>query len=124
MTTQEVAEKLVKHCQNNEYDQAYAMYADDAVSIEMEGMPGESITRGKKAILKGFEEWQKSIKEHHGGSIGEPVVAGNHFVVPMSLDATFKDSGRWNMKELCMYEVKDNKIQKAQFFYEIPAMPN
>ena len=121
MNTKEVADKLVAHCRNNEYEQAYAMYADDAVSVEMQGMPGEQVTRGKAAILKGFEEWQNSIEEHHGGSVGDPVVAGNHFVVPMSMDATFKQGGRWQMEELCMYEVNnEGQIQKATYFYEVP----
>ena len=123
MTTQEIADKLVDYCRTEKYHEAYDLYAEDAVSIEMPGMGENQITKGKKNILKGFEEWQASIKEVHGGSVGDPVVMGNHFCVPMSSDCTFEPMGRMKMEELCMYEVKDGKIQRAQYFYEMPDMP-
>ena len=46
MTTQEVADKLVSLCRENKYQEAYDLYADDAESIEMEGMPGDQVTLG------------------------------------------------------------------------------
>ncbi|WP_394331941.1 SnoaL-like domain-containing protein [Maribacter antarcticus] len=38
----------------------------------------------------------------HGGSAGNPVVAGNHFVVPLTSGVTFKQRGRVQMDELCV----------------------
>jgi len=122
MTTQEVANKLVAYCKEENYKAAYDLYADDAVSIEMDGMPGEKITTGKENIWNGYLQWAENIEEVHGGSVGEPVVAANHFVLPMSMDATFKETGRWAFDELCMYQVENGKIKKAQFFYEVPSM--
>ncbi|UJH69022.1 nuclear transport factor 2 family protein [Allomuricauda sp. SCSIO 65647] len=117
MTTQEVADKLVSLCREGKYDEAYGLYAEDAVSVEMPGVPNE-ITKGIDNILKGFENWANSIEEHHGGSVGDAVVAGNHFMVPMTSDATFKEIGRCKMEELCVYEVENGKIKKASFFYD------
>ena len=117
MTTQEVADRLVNLCREGNYQEAYGLYADDAVSIEMPGVPNE-VTQGIDNILKGFEQWANSIEERHGGSVGNPVVAGNHFTVPMVSDATFKGMGRCKMEELCVYEVENGKIKKAQFFYD------
>lgn len=122
MTTKEVADKLVSLCREEKYQEAYNLYADDAESIEMEGMPGEKLTKGKDNIWNGYLQWAETIEEMHGGSIGEPVVAANHFVVPMSMDATFKGQGRWAFDELCMYQVEGGKIKKAQYFYEVPEM--
>ena len=79
MSTQEVADKLVSLCREGKYPEAYALYADDAISIEMPGVPNER-TEGIQNILKGFEQWANSIVENHGGSVGDPVVAANHFV--------------------------------------------
>lgn len=121
MTTQEVADKLVSLCREGQYQDAYNLYADDAESIEMEGMPGEKVTKGKENIWNGYLQWAETIEEMHGGSVGEPVVAANHFVVPMSMDATFKGQGRWAFDELCMYQVENGKIKKAQYFYEVPS---
>lgn len=120
MTTQEVADKLVSLCREGNHQEAYGLYAKDAWSIEMPGVPNEK-TQGIDNILKGYEQWANSIEEMHGGSIGDAVVAGNHFTVPMISDVTFKGMGRCKMEELCVYEVEDGKIKKAQFFYD-PSM--
>ena len=60
------------------------------------------------------------MEEFHGGSISEPVVAGNHFTSKMNFDVTFKDRGRQQMEELAIYEVNDDgKIVNEQFFYSM-----
>jgi hypothetical protein len=121
MTTEEVAQKLVRFCKEGKYPEAYDLYADDAVSVEIDGWEaGEQVTKGKANILEGFNQWQSNIQEMHGGSVGDAVVAGNHFVVPMTSDVTFKQGGRVQMDELCVYEVANGQIKKAQFFYELP----
>jgi len=122
MTTQEVAEKLVTLCREEKYKEAYDLYADDAEGIEMDGMAGEKLTEGKENIWNGYLQWAEGIEEIHGGSVGDPVVAANHFVVPMSMDTTFKGQGRWAFDELCMYQVENGKIKKAQYFNEVPEM--
>lgn len=121
MNTQEVADKLVALCREGKYDQAYGLYADDAVSVEMPGVPNE-VTEGIENILKGFEEWANNIQEAHGGTVGDPVVAGNHFAVPMTSDVTFKDGRRVDMEEIALYQVENGKIKKASFHYDRSTM--
>ena len=53
----------------------------------------------------------------HGGYVGEPIVAGNHIAIAMGMDVTMKGAGRMKMDEIALYEVKDGKIVKEQFFY-------
>jgi hypothetical protein len=57
------------------------------------------------------------VEEMHGGYCGKPIVAGNHFSVAMGMDATMKGMGRVKMDEIAVYEVKDGKIVKEQFFF-------
>ncbi len=121
MTTQEVANKFVNLCKEGKYDEAYGMYADNAVSEEMPGIPNH-ITTGKANIIKEYQQWAENIEEMHGGSVGDPMVAGNHFVVPMSMDATFKDRGRQQMDELCVYQVENDQITRATYHYQLPDM--
>ena len=121
MKTQEVADKLVSFCREGKYDEAYGLYAEDAVSMEMPGMPNE-VTEGRENIINQYQEWAAGIEEMHGGTVGDPVVAGNHFVVPMSMDATFKETGRMQMDELCMYQVENGEIKKVSYHYEVPSM--
>ena len=53
----------------------------------------------------------------HGGFTGAPQVAGNYFSVAMGMDCTMKGAGRIKMDEIAVYEVKDGKIVKEQFFF-------
>ncbi|MEO9512926.1 MAG: nuclear transport factor 2 family protein [Flavobacteriaceae bacterium] len=121
MSTKEVADKLVSLCREGKYPEAYGLYANDAVSVEMPGVPNE-VTEGLDNILKGFEQWASNIEESHGGTVGDPVVMGNHFVVPMTSDVTFKDGRRVNIEELSMYQVEGGKIKKASFHYDSSIM--
>ncbi|NER11914.1 nuclear transport factor 2 family protein [Leptobacterium flavescens] len=120
MGTQEVANRLVSLCREGQNAQAIEeLYADNVVSKEMPGFPGE-LASGKAEVLQKNMDWFASIAEFHGSEISEPVVAGNHFTCRMSFDATFKDRGRQQMEEVCVFEVNDGKIVNEQFFYQFP----
>ena len=120
MTTQEVADRFSQLAQQNNWMQIQdELFADNAVSIEPShasnmGMPN---AEGKEAIRKKGEIFQNMVEEVHGGFTTEPVVAGNHFAVGMTMDATMKGQGRSKMEEICVYEVKNGKITKEQFFF-------
>ena len=120
MTTVDIANRLYELCKEGHYQQAQEeLYADDAISIEPvhaneKGMP--SVT-GKDAIIKKGEQFQESIEELHGVGASQPMVAGNHFALTISVDATFKGMGKMVMEEVAVYEVKDGKVVKEQFFY-------
>ena len=43
--------------------------------------------------------------------------AGRFFAVAMGMDCTMKGMGRQKMDEIALYEVKDGKIVREQFFY-------
>ncbi len=117
MTTREVADKLVDMCrQAKNLEAVEELYADNVVSKEMPGYPVE-ITSGIKAVHKKSEDWLANVQEFHSGDIADPVIAGNHFTTRMSFDVTFKDRGRQQMDEVCVYEVNNGKIVNEQFFY-------
>ncbi len=119
MTTQEIATKLVALCNKGDFQTAYQeLYSSDCLSIEPKGAPNE-LCEGLEAMAVKGKAWNESIEEFHGSSIGEPIVAGNHFSMTMMMDATFKGIGRSKTDELCVYEVKDGKIVKEQFFYSM-----
>ena len=121
MNTKQVADRLVELCRAGKYEQAQEeLYAEDAVSIEMEGMSGGSLgnATGLDAIREKGRKWADNIVEMHDGSVGEPVIAGNWFSLVMGIDATYKDRGRMDMQEICVYGVRDGKIVHEQFFYD------
>ena len=120
MDTKQIAQRLVELCREGKYDQAQQeLYGKDAVSIEGDGQKAEGVTRGFDAIRIKSKQWADNLVEVHGGSVGEPIVAGNWFSVVMGLDATYKDMGRVAMNEVCVYQVRDGKIVHEQFFYDM-----
>jgi len=118
MTTQEIANRLVEFCQKGDYEGAHReLYAEDAVSIEPYASENfEKETKGLDAIIEKGKKWQSMVKEVNGGSVGEPIVAGNSFGVTMFMDVTMQNDERMAMTELCVYHVKDGKIVAEQFF--------
>lgn len=119
MTTKEVANKLVEICRSGNWQQAYEeLYSDDCVSIEPKGAPWEVAT-GMKEIHQKGEKFNEMIEEYHGGSVSDPLVAGNFITLTMEMDVTYKGAPRKKDSEVCVYEVKDGKIVKEQFFYPV-----
>lgn len=122
MNTEQIAQRLVELCRQGEYEQAQVeLYAEDAVSIEPEGLPPEALgnARGMDAIREKGRKFNESIEAMHGSSVSDPVVAGNWFSVSMRLDVTMKGMGRIDMSEICVYHVRDGKIVHEQFFYDV-----
>jgi ketosteroid isomerase-like protein len=118
MTTQDVANRLNELFKENKWMEAQQeLFSEDAESIEPEHSPGLKTVKGKDEIRKKGEEFNNMVEEMHGGYSSEPIVAGNHIAVAMGIDATYKGMGRQKMDEIALYEVKDGKIVKEQFFY-------
>ena len=119
MTTQEIADKVVEYCRQGKYQECYQeLYSQDCVSIEPKGAMMER-AEGLEQMAEKGKKWNEMVEEMHGGSVGDPIVAGNHFSCTMSMDCTFKGMGRQKMDEICVYEVQDGKVVKEQFFYPV-----
>ena len=118
MSTQEVANKWREMCLNGQNLECISeLYSDDVVSKEMPGVPyGEEVS-GKDNVLEKSKQWLDNVVEFHSSNISEPVIADNHFTAKMDFDVTFKDRGRQQMEEVCVFGVKDSKINFEQFFY-------
>jgi hypothetical protein len=118
MTTQEIANRFHELSQAGQWDKIQdELYAENAVSIEPPHAQGLQSVEGMDAIRKKGEMFNQMVEEMHGGFSSEPLVGGNHFAVAMGMDVTMKGMGRQNMNEIAVYEVKDGKIVKEQFFY-------
>jgi ketosteroid isomerase-like protein len=121
MTTQEVADRLVKFCIEGKFHEAVeALYSDDIVSMEAGAPPGGS--RESKGIeaVKAKGEWWIANHEIHSSTIEGPLVAGSHFSVVFKFDVTFKpQSRRFQMEEVAVYKVADGKVVYEEFFYNV-----
>ena len=123
MNTEQVAKRLVELCREGKGQQAQdELYAKDAVSVEMEGTEASglpTVAKGMDAIREKGRKFNEGIEAMHGGTAGDPIVMGNWFAVTMTMDATMKGRGRVNMQEICVYQVRDGKIVREQFFYDV-----
>jgi len=118
MTTQEIANRLSELFKENKWMEAQEeLFSKDAESIEPAHSQGLQTVKGLDAIKKKADDFNNMIQEVHGGYAGEPIVAGNHIALAMGIDCTYKGMGRQKMDEIAVYEVKDGKIVKEQFFY-------
>lgn len=118
MTTKEIADRFNTLAQTGEWDKILTeLYAQDAESIEPPHAMGLKTVKGIAAMIEKGKLWNESIEEMHGGYTSEPLVAGNFFTCTMGFDATMKGKGRMKLDEVAVYEVKDGKIVKEQFFF-------
>ena len=119
MTTQEVANRLVKLCSEGKFDQAgEELYSPDIVSMEAGAPPGQSRESKGIAAVKAKGDWWVANHEVHSVRVEGPLVAGSHFAVTFKLDVTFKpESKRFRMEEVAVYKVADGKIVYEEFFY-------
>lgn len=118
MTTQEVANRYNELAQTGQWDKIQnELFADNAVSIEPPGSQGLQSVEGMPAIREKGKRFGEMVEEMHGGYTTAPVVGGKFFSVGMGMDCTMKGMGRQKMDEIALYEVKDGKIVREQFFY-------
>ena len=119
MSTAEVASKWADMCNQGQFLECVdLLYAENIVSKEMAGTP-DDVVSGKQNIIEKSKKWLDSVQEFHGGNVSEPVIAQNHFTSIMSFDVTFKEIGRQQMEEVCVFEVKEGEIINEQFFYSL-----
>ena len=119
MTTKEIAHRLAELCRLGQYETAQKeFYSKDAESIEPAGSPGMQSVKGLDAIVEKGHQFMSTVEQVHSSTVSEPVIAGNTFAIAAVMDLTMKGMGRIPMEELAVYEVKDGKVIKEQFFYQ------
>ena len=119
MTTQEVADQLVKLCREGKFSEAVgSLYADDIVSMEAAAPPGQSRESKGLEAVKAKGEWWQANHEIHAAVVEGPLVAGSNFAVTFKFEVTFKPQNkRMKMEEVAVYKVKDGKVVYEEFFY-------
>ena len=120
MTTQDVSNRFMELSKEGKFDVIQdELFSADCESIEPEHAAGAGLNHAKgiAAVKEKGKKFNESIEEMHGGYTGDPIVAGDYFSVAMGIDATMKGIGRMKMDEIAVYEVKNGKITKEQFFF-------
>ena len=120
MTTKDVANRFSQLAKENDWNRIQdELFSRDAESVEppKAASMGMQNVKGIDAIKQKGKDFENSVEEMYGGFTGEPIIAGNFFAVAMGMDAKMKGMDRMKMDEIAIYEVKDGKIVKEQFFF-------
>ncbi|WP_309681903.1 nuclear transport factor 2 family protein [Polaromonas sp.] len=121
MNTMEIARQLVALCRQGKNEEALqTLFAPDVVSVEAVPMPdGQQEAKGMAAV-KAKGEWWFANHEIHSASVTGPWPHGDRFVVGFQFDVTNKPTGkRMTMDEVGLYTVRDGKIVREEFFYDV-----
>jgi ketosteroid isomerase-like protein len=121
MSTMEIANKMVALCRQGKNAEALdTLFSDDAVSVEAGGPPGmDRETKGLKAV-KAKSEWWTGNHEIHSAEVSDPWPHDDRFVVRFQYDVTNKPSNqRMKFDEVGLYQVRDDKIVREEFFYSM-----
>jgi hypothetical protein len=117
-STEDVAARFHELAQQEKWFEIQdELFADDVRSIEPPTAQSLPDAHGKAAVRKKGEDIVSQVEAVHGASTTAPVVGGSFFAVGRKLDMTVRGIGRTQMNEVMVYEVKDGKIVREQFFY-------
>ena len=117
MSTEEVAKKVVELTRKQAWHEAVnALYDRDIVSVEAEGMGGESPEKRGIDAIRGKIDWWVNAMQVHSCQVSGPFVAHDRFVVQYDMDVTEKNSKkRFQLSEVGVYTVKNGKIVREEF---------
>ena len=121
MKTMEIAKKLVQLCRDGKSLDAYnTLFSENAVSVEA-GAPGGMDREAKGlAAIRAKSDWWTANHEVHSVVITGPWPHDDKFIVGFQHDITQKESGnRIQMDEVGLYYVRDDKIIREEFFYDM-----
>ena len=119
MAVKDVADELVAGCREGRARaNLQKLYAADAVSVEAADMGNGRETHGLAGI-DGKHQWWEDNHEMTGGTVQGPFMHGeDRFAVFFTAEGKTKADGKaFSMAEIGIYDVKDDKIVREEFYY-------
>ena len=118
LSTQQIANRLSALFKENKWEEAQEeLFDSDAMSIEPYNHAGLKTVKGVQAIKQKTKDFNAQFDEVHSGYVTDPIVAGKYISFGMGMDAINKNGIRIKLDEIAVYEVREGKIIKEQFFY-------
>ena len=124
MDTKAIGHKLVEYCRSGlNLDAISSLYSPDIVSVEAVSsgdIPAE--IRGIDKVVEKNKQWYDSNEIHHASAEG-PFPHRDRFAVIFHYETTAKNGPRKGQRmkfdEVALYTVKDGKIVREEFFYDM-----
>lgn len=113
-TTLDIAKRLIGLLENGQFLIAYEeLFTDDAISIDPL-KPGLSPLKGLTNLIES-EKTFLSKARIQSIAVSEPITSGSYFAIKLSMHVAI-ESTNVPFEELCVYEVRNEKIVSQQFF--------
>ena len=124
MNAKEVGKKLVDYVNRGETNKALSeLYSKDIVSVEAAGNPEMPAEMRGIDKIQGKNNWWFENNELHAARAVGPFPHNDRFAVNYNFDVTPKTGPmagkRFQMNEVAVYTVKDGKIVREEFFYDM-----
>ena len=126
MDTKEVGKKLVEYCRNGlNLDAISSLYSKDIVSVEAMASPSGAFpqeVRGMEKVVEKNRWWYENNEIHHASAEG-PFPHKDRFAVIFHYETSAKSGPlkgkRLKFDEVAIFTVKDGKIVREEFFYDM-----
>ena len=120
MTTEQVAKRYYELIQQHQYEKIQAeLYDPEAISIEPKNDTNlPLVVEGIAALQQKEGLFFSQVDEMHGSYMSDVVVSTFFFSMMTGMDVTMKGKARKKKEQICVFEVRNSKIIKEQFFYD------
>ncbi|WP_375445850.1 SnoaL-like domain-containing protein [uncultured Fibrella sp.] len=120
MTTEQVAKRYYELIQQHQYEQIQnELYAPNAVSIEPENDSNlPLVVQGIDALRQKEGLFFSQVDEMFGSYMSETVISTFFFSMMTGMDVKMSGKQRKKKEQICVFEVRNGKIVREQFFYD------
>jgi hypothetical protein len=116
MSTATVAARLIGLCKEGKFLEAQQeLYDTDIISIDPDG----SKTVGASNMNEKERQFLAKVEKFHSIDWSEPLIAGSYFTVTLKMEIEFRKIGNKSLEEVCVYQVRNDKIVFEQFFRDL-----
>jgi hypothetical protein len=116
MSTPTVAARLIQLCKEGKFLEAQQeLYDTDIISIDPDG----SKTVGASNMHEKERQFLAKVERFHSIEWSSPLIAGSYFTTTLKMEIEFKKIGNINIEEVCVYQVRNDKIVFEQFFRDL-----
>ncbi|MGB3801063.1 MAG: SnoaL-like domain-containing protein [Lewinella sp.] len=120
MTTQAVAQRYHELMQTGQIEQVLKeLYSPDIISLEpLNDSQLPRRTEGMAAYREKEKLYFGQIEQMYASFLSPPAVSTVHFTVMLGMDVTIRGKSRKEKKEIGVFEVRDGKIVREEWFYD------
>jgi 16S rRNA A1518/A1519 N6-dimethyltransferase RsmA/KsgA/DIM1 with predicted DNA glycosylase/AP lyase activity len=114
----EIAYRLVELLKEKKFlETQQELFDQDVISQEPEEAKSRSVN-GLESVLLKESNFLKNIKLWRNFEVSEPIISKDFFSIRMFTEVVLMNDREVSIDEIIVYEVRDGKIVKEQFFYK------